>query len=79
MRQVTAGAWAIQAMELQGFYIRAGVDAAAIEAQFNYTTRASAFKTIGGSNFLSTFFDVPPPQNLLPSTYQVRGARRRTP
>lgn len=52
--------------------MRAGVDSTAIEAQFNYTNRANAFQKTGGATFLSTFFDVLPPQNLLPSTYQVR-------
>ena len=70
-RQVDAGAWGTQAMNLQGFYLRGGVDSTAVEAQFNYTRRANEFQAIGGAQFLSTFFDVPPPQNLLPSTYQV--------
>jgi len=71
VRQVDAGAYATQAMNLQGFYLRGGVDSTAVEAQFNYTRRAADFQAIGGAQFLSTFFDVPPPQNLLPSTYQV--------
>lgn len=70
-RQVDAGAYGTQAMNLQGFYLRGGVDSTAVEAQFNYTRRAAEFQAIGGAQFLSTFFDVPPPQNLLPSTYQV--------
>ena len=70
-RQVDAGAYGTQAMTLQGFYLRGGVDSTAVEAQFNYTRRAAEFQAIGGAQFLSTFFDVPPPQNLLPSTYQV--------
>ncbi len=58
-------------MTLQGFYVRAGVDSTAVEAQFDYTLRANEFQSPGGAQFLSTFFDVPPPQNLLPSPYQV--------
>lgn len=70
-----AAAYGIQSMVLQGFYVRAGVDSTAVEALFNYTQRANSFQKIGGAQFISTFFDVLPPQNLLPSTYQVCGSR----
>ena len=69
--QVQAAAYGIQAMVLQGFFIRGGVDSTLIEAQFNYTNRANSFQHIGGAQGLWTFLDVPSVQAYLPSTYQV--------
>ncbi len=69
--QVINAAYGIQFMALQGFYIRGGVDSTAVEAVYNYNNRANKFQSVGGAQFLSTFFDVPPPANLLQSSYQV--------
>ena len=57
-------------MALQGFVIRGGVDQPD-QGALDYTLRSQLFKSIGGAQFLSTFFEVPSPTNLQPSTYSV--------
>lgn len=74
MLQVQAGSYGIQAMVLQGFWVRGGVDSTLIEAQFDFTTRADSFQSIGGANGLWTFTEVPPVQSELPSLYEVLSA-----
>lgn len=64
------GAYGIQFMALQGFVIRGGVDQPD-QGALDYTLRSQLFKSIGGAQFLSTFFEVPSPTNLQPSTYSV--------
>ena len=71
MVQVQAGSYGIQAMVLQGFWVRGGVDSTLIEAQFDYTARANSFQSIGGVNGIWTFTEVPSVQSELPSPYEV--------
>ena len=66
-----AGAAGLQFMALQGFFIRVGMDNSGIEAKYNYTYRADEFQTVGGGQFLGTFYETTAPSDLLDSTYQV--------
>ena len=57
---------------LQGFLVRAGSDSSSVSASFNYTTPLVDIATVGGAQFVSTFFETVAPPALIPSNYSVR-------